>query len=98
MSRLSSFILGFIVGAVSLYVAISFHIVRAEDGHHLVPKTSLGFSDTYVDIRGYTISDWREHVPLAQAIVKAEKQDLLKDAAQISFQNTFEDLFPSRRR
>ncbi len=98
MSRIGSFLVGMVVGAATLYGSMSFHIVRAEDGHHFVPKVALHFSESYVDIRQFTVADWREHVNLAQAIVKAEKTDLLKDAAQISFQNTFDELFEKRRR
>jgi len=98
MGRISSFLMGFVCGAVALYVGMSFHIVRADDGFHFVAKSNLNFSDSYVDIREFTVSDWREHVGLAQDIAKAEKTELLKDAAQISLQNTMDDLFDRRRR
>ena len=62
---------GFIVGAVTLYVSMCFHIVVANDGYHFVPKTALTFKDTYVDIRQFPVVEWRNHVPLAEAMMKS---------------------------
>lgn len=80
MKRLSTFIFGMIVGAAAFYVAFNYHIVRASDGFHLVPKTSAALTDTYVDIRGFGPLDWRSHLPLAAALADSG-QTKLTDAA-----------------
>jgi hypothetical protein len=85
MSRIGVFFAGIILGAVGLYVSQNYHVVRAEDGMHMVPKMSSDFSDIYVDIRSFGMSDWDNHKSLAVAIVQAEKSYLLQDAAKSSF-------------
>jgi hypothetical protein len=81
MNRLSSFFTGLIVGAAGLYWAMTFHVVRADDGVHVVPKVSAGLGDAYVDIREFGAEQWSEHRSLAAAIVHAEKDELLKESA-----------------
>lgn len=81
MSRLSSFFLGALVGAGLLYVVTNYHVVQADDGFHVIPKTNAGFKDIYVDIREFTIGDWADHQGLAVAITNAGKQHLLADSA-----------------
>ena len=91
-----NFILGCVVGAVGLYGSMCFHVVRAADGHHFVPKTALTFKDSYVDIRGFDLTTWREHVPLAEAIMKADKPQLVQDAAATAAENAFDHLLNRR--
>ena len=91
-----NFILGCIVGAAGLYGSMCFHIVRAKDGHHFVPKTALTFRDSYVDIRAFDVGAWRDHVPLAEAMLKSNKQELLQDSATIAVENAFDQLLNRR--
>jgi hypothetical protein len=92
-----NFLLGFILGAASLYGSMCFHIVRAEDGYHFVPKTGLSFRDSYVDIRKFTVSEWRGHVGLAEAILKADKGQLLGNSAENTIRSVFDDLLAQPR-
>jgi hypothetical protein len=87
------FIPGFITGAAALYASMCFHVVRANDGHHFVPKTALTFRDTYVDIRSFDVGQWRDHVPLAEAMMKAGKSDLVQGAAESAVRNALESLW-----
>lgn len=79
MNRLGSFLLGVAMGAVGVALAMHYHLVRADDGMHLVPKLSRGFQEPYVDIRDFSPADWRDHSHVAAAILRAEKGHLLSD-------------------
>ena len=92
------FIPGFIVGAATLYGSMCFHLVRADDGTHVVAKTALTFKDTYVDITKYTVADWRDHVPLAEAIMKANKPELVHAATEHAVRNAFDNLLDRQKR
>jgi hypothetical protein len=81
MSRISFFLAGVLVGGAAVFTSLKYHVVRAEDGVHLIPKLSSQFGETYVDIRQFDLSDWDQHPSLAAAIVQADKGHLLKDAA-----------------
>lgn len=60
-----------------MFTSLKFHVVRAEDGFHLIPKMTSDFSEVYVDIRQFDLQDWDNHRSLAVAIVQAEKGYLL---------------------
>ncbi|MCG8585518.1 MAG: hypothetical protein MI757_12475 [Pirellulales bacterium] len=79
MGRLTSFITGAFVGATIMLLATKFHFVRAEDGFHMVPRVTSSMTDTYVDIREFTVSDWNEHRLLLAALVRAEKSHVVQD-------------------
>ncbi len=88
-----NFVLGFACGAAALYGSMSFHIVRAEDGHHVIAKTGLTFRDTYVDIRKFGFVEWKDHVGLADALHKAGKKDVVQGATEHAVRNTLDGLF-----
>ena len=92
MSRLSSFFLGVVVGAGGLFIAMNFHVVRASDGVHLVPKLAAKFEQPYVDIRSFTLQDWQQRQALAMAIMKANKGEMLKDSTLDSFKRSTQGL------
>lgn len=81
MGRLGSFVLGIVVGGAGVYTSLEYHVVRSDEQFELVPKLSANFSETYVDVRGWTLSDWNSHKMLAAAVVKAKKEHLLKNSA-----------------
>jgi hypothetical protein len=81
MKRTTSFLLGVIVGAVILYAAMTYHVVRSDDGLHLVRKVSSGLGDAYVDIRQFNAARWNEHKSLAVALIYADKEELLSESA-----------------
>jgi hypothetical protein len=88
MSRLHTFFLGVVTGAVLLHAATTYHLVRAADGIHFIPKQPPRLSETYVDIRSFTINDWASHTQLASALVQANQQQLLSNLATGAFQQT----------
>jgi hypothetical protein len=81
MRALFIFLLGVSVGAGGMFVARTYHVVRAEDGFHLVPKVTAQFNDAYIDIRNFDLRSWDDHRPLAVALVKANKSQLVTQGA-----------------
>lgn len=81
MSRLKYLVLGAILGGTAVFVGLKYHVVRSNDGFHLVPKLESSFAQAYVDIRGFGINEWNENRMLAAAIVKAKQDNLLRESA-----------------
>jgi hypothetical protein len=97
MWRLWSFFFGIIVGFVLLHTAMTYHIVRANDGIHVVAKSPARLSQSYVDIRGFGFTDWSGHPQLASALIQSNKQHLLGDSAVNSLQQSVNNLLPDTR-
>jgi len=94
MSRVSSFLLGMVTGAGLLQGVTTYHVVRANDGIHLVAKQPARLSETYVDIRAFTMNDWAGHPQLASALVQANQQQLLGDSAAGALKEQAKQLMP----
>ena len=88
MSRLGALILGVMVGAGGVYGSLNYHVVRNADGYNMVRKLETTFEETYIDARQFGVSDWFEHPQVVKAIVKADKKDLLGEAAADSLAET----------
>ena len=95
MPRIHSFFMGAIVGAVSLYCAMTFHVVHADDGIHIVPKVSNGLRDAYIDIRDFNTAQWNQHKHVALALINADKEELLKDSAMANLRHAAESALES---
>jgi hypothetical protein len=98
MRRLFWMFMGLVIGGAGILTAVNFHIVKAESGWELVPKQTLGLSETYVDIRKFSASDWVEHKQLAADMVAAEKHHLIGDAAKQSLGEEFKTWLETVRR
>jgi hypothetical protein len=81
MPRLFSFLLGVAAGAMLCYGATNYHLVRAQDGFHLVHKQRAQLAEAYVDVRAFGVGDWTNHAALAAALVAENKQYLMEGAA-----------------
>lgn len=81
MSRISSFFMGVVVGAVGLYISMHFYVVRSKENVHLIPKVAAKLEFPYFDIRQYTVDDWTAHPSLSLAIVKSQNQSLIADSS-----------------
>jgi hypothetical protein len=95
MSRLPSFLLGMAMGAMLLYGAMHFHVVRARDGVHLVAKIPPHLSEAYVDVRQFGVADWSNHPQLTAALVQANQQSLMQDSAVGALQDSVNKVLPS---
>ncbi len=97
---MSRFLFGMITGAALLYVAMHYHVVRGDEGVYLVAKISNNLTDVYVDTRGFSLSQWKEHKPLAAAIMQSSQTHLLEDSSLNSFRSSVsgmvEGLFSNR--
>lgn len=76
---MSKFFFGLFVGAALMYTALHYHLVRGDEGIFLVPKVTNQLGDAYVDIRGFTLEDWKQHKPLAAAMMKSNRSEILSD-------------------
>ena len=92
MKGIGSFFIGALVGAAVMFSAMKYHIVRADDGLHMIPKLAAEFGDGYVDIRQFDLADWDEHRKLAAAIIRDGQGELIGDSSQSSFRQTLEDV------
>ncbi len=81
MPRISSFLMGVVAGVMLCLVAMNYHVVRAQDGFHLIRKHPAKLSEAYVDVRGFGVSDWTSHSELAAALTAVNKQYLMTGAA-----------------
>ena len=81
MGRFGCFLLGFLLGGATIYGSLHYHLVRAHDGFHFIPKLTSTFSQTYVDIREFGFEQWAAHQSLALAITRAEKTELMHGVA-----------------
>lgn len=97
MSRVWSFLLGAVCGAVLLHVAMNYHVIRSGEGFHVVAKTPARLSESFVDIRSFSMADWTGHPQLASALVQANKQHLLGDSASNSLHQSVNQLLPNLR-
>jgi hypothetical protein len=87
-----------VVGAVLLYTAMNYHVIRSRDGIHLVVKRPARLSESFVDIREFSMADWTAHPQVATALVQANKQHLLGDSATSSIHQSLNQLLPERQR
>jgi hypothetical protein len=92
VNRFSCLVVGVILGAGLVYGALTYHVLRTESGFEFIPKAQAGFQETYLDVRQFGVSNWTEHQQVAQAVIKAGKEDLLKDSARNSFQRGVDNL------
>ena len=89
---MSKFFFGMILGAALMYGAMHYHLVRGEDGVFMVPKVTSDLSDVYVDIRGFTLEDWKQHKPLAAAIMNSDRSEVLADSTLMGFRENMHSL------
>jgi len=90
MGRINTFILGLVLGAALVFGAQRYHLVRSNDGLHLIPKTKATMGEVYVDIRNFRLDDWTKHPELAAAVLKARKEHLMGDSARGSFRDAID--------
>lgn len=75
------FLFGVVVGMVAGFFlalgAMNYHFLRTENSLAIVPKLHADLSNTYVDIRSWTVSDWIEHPGMISTLLENDRQDLL---------------------
>ncbi|MDA7503511.1 hypothetical protein N8553_00835 [bacterium] len=82
MAGLKTFFAGLCLGSVTSLVAMQIHVVNTNDGLTVLPRSHRPpISTTYVDVREWSISMWRQHPEVAEAALKSGRLDLLGDGA-----------------
>ena len=92
MKKLPAFFFGMLVGSILMFVTLKYHIVRSQQGLHIVPKSAANLSLPYVDIREFSIQDWNEYRQLAADIAQSDEAHLLEATARSSLDNTIRDV------
>jgi hypothetical protein len=92
MPRVFSFLLGVAAGIMLCYGATNYHVVRADDGFHLVHKQRARLAEAYVDVRGFGVGDWGQHAELAAALTAENKQSVMQSAAAKSLEGGLSQL------
>lgn len=70
-------VLGAALGCGITIVAFRWHVVRADDGWHMIESGTPMPTDCYADVREWSPNEWAEHPQLAAALVTAGKGDLV---------------------
>lgn len=96
MKKISTFIMGMLVGGLLLWTALNYHVIHAPDGLHLVPKISASLSNVYFDARGLTPLDWAEHLDVAAAIRRSNNQQLIDSVMDGALDSALDRWLPPR--
>jgi hypothetical protein len=92
MPRIMTFLLGVAVGAMLCFGATNYHVVRAQDGFHVVPKSRARLAEAYVDVRAFGVGDWTNHSELAADLTAANKQQVLTGSAASAIESGLSQL------
>lgn len=87
MRRMYGFIFGIGLGALACLGAMNYHMVRAQDGFHLVQKQQARLGQAYVDTRQFNATDWTEHPELVASLRADNEQVLVNEASLGLLQN-----------
>ena len=79
MGKVYAFLLGVAAGFGLYHMALSYHVIRANDGLHLTPKVSQTLSNTYIDIRGMSLAEQAEHPAVLAAIAQSGDEALQQE-------------------
>ena len=82
MRRLSALMFGIALGGGLVYCGFNDHLVRADDGWLMVPRTTVALDDACIDIRQWGFADWRKHPTLTRDMLKAGYGERVKSAVQ----------------
>jgi hypothetical protein len=81
MRRVYTFGFGIGFGILACLGATHFHVVRAQDGFHLVNKEHVRLGQMYVDTRQFGPTDWAAHPELVASLRADNEQGLVNEAA-----------------
>lgn len=80
MFGIKTFLSGLTLGSVTSLLAMQFHVINTNDGMIVLPRVSRPpLRSTYVDVRKWSLSMWRQHPDVAKAAVMYGRPDLLGD-------------------
>jgi len=97
MRGFMSFVFGVLVGVGGAMGGLRYHVVRAEDGVHVVEKSTPQWKEAYVDIRKFGLREWQEHSTLAMALIESDKGYLIAETAKADLKNALHDAVENLR-
>jgi hypothetical protein len=71
MNGFGPFLCGAVLGGASVFASLSYHFVQSKQGFLTIPKLSPTFTETYVDTRQFTVTDWQQRKGLTAAVLRA---------------------------
>ena len=77
MRRLTTLLLGMVLGGGCVYGAYQYHLVRTGAQFLLIPKGEVSLIDPYVDVRDWDLDDWDKHPEVLEAMKAQGHADLL---------------------
>lgn len=78
MFGIKTFLAGLTIGGVTSLLAMQFHVINTNDGLIVLPRVNRPpVRSTYVDVRKWSLSMWKQHPEVAQAAVRYGRPDLL---------------------
>ncbi len=80
------FIFGIGLGVLGCLATMNFHVVRAQDGFHLVQKQHARLGQAYVDTRQFSDTDWTQNPELVASIRADSGQGLVNETSPGFFQ------------
>jgi len=84
-------IVAILAGGAAYWLA-SHHVVQGDDGIMVLKKRFLTFEDTCVDIRGWEIGDFDEHMHIRRALVAEGYGDLISELKQQELKGSVNDI------
>lgn len=76
------FVMGVVIGGVTVFGSLKYHIVKSAKGLELVPKIQPTFADTYIDVTAFGPAEWAQHPALGLALMHADRRELFADGAE----------------
>jgi hypothetical protein len=76
---MKKFILGLIVGVIVIVVVLNIHLIRTKDGVEVIRKKEMTMTDTYVDVRDWSLTDYFKHSPRIRNYLVEKKYSQLEE-------------------
>ena len=87
-----NFLLGIVIGWITLSGVYQFHLVRNDDGFMIVPKNEASVAESYADIRDWGPLDWTEHPILVQSMIEQGHKDLISTTPELPDLSNFTEM------
>lgn len=71
---------GTVFGAVMMWAAMSYHLIRTRDGITMVPKYHAQLASTFIDVRQWGVTEWTEHPELVMTLERNQRTEIIGDA------------------
>ena len=94
MRRLPTFLFGVVAGGLLIWTAMNYHLIRSQQGFHLVKKTAAGLGDFYLDARTFGPRDWVGHPEAAQAVLRSDNKPLIDELMGNAVDNALNKFLP----